>query len=230
MRFFGPLFLLSLPVIAYADLIPPQRMAQKIQAQAPKMDEETARVLDGIQKFYAEAKDFSAEFEQTYTYIAHQRSQISKGKVYFKKPGKMRWDYQTPSQKVFVSDGSLLWVYEPEENQAFKRPIKSVQLPVALSFLSGEGNLAEEFDAVLKKPRTEGTYLVELIPKRDQGDYRALRLEVDATTYAVQKSTVVDPVGNTNHIAFSAVKTNSGLPDAGFSFTPPAGVRVLQDQ
>ena len=102
MRFFGPLLLLSLPVIAHADLIPPQQMAKKLQAQAQPNNEETARVLDGIQRFYAEAKDFSAEFEQTYTYVAHQRSQVSKGKVYFKNPGKMRWYYQTPSQKVFV--------------------------------------------------------------------------------------------------------------------------------
>ncbi|MCA9542845.1 MAG: outer membrane lipoprotein carrier protein LolA, partial [Myxococcales bacterium] len=169
------------------------------QAAAP-VSPELAAVIDGIQAFYGTAQDLKADFEQTYTYKVYGRKQRSTGKVFFKKKGKMRWDYQAPEPKVFVADGDTLWVYEPEQSQVFKRGLKQAQLPVALSFMSGEGKLTDEFDATLLPDPAPGRKLIELVPKRDAGEYRALRLEVDAATHAVQASTVIDPVGNTNHL------------------------------
>ncbi len=186
-----------------------------------------AAVLKGIQGFYGEAKDLKANFTQIYTYTVYARKQESKGTVFFKKPGKMRWDYQTPAPKVFVADGEMLWVYEPTENQVFKRSMKSAQLPVALTFMSGKGDLAEAFNAKLLKPLNDKTLRVELVPKVHEGDYKALRLTVDKTSFAVVSSTVVDPVGNTNQIIFENMRSNVGLPDAGFVFKVPAGTRVI---
>ena len=54
--------------------------------------------------------------------------------------------------------------------------------------------------------------------------------DMDAATFAVVSSTVVDPVGNLNTVTFSDFETNKGLPDKGFDFTPPAGVRVIEDK
>ncbi len=190
---------------------------------------DVAAVVAGVQAFYADARDLKAGFTQTYTYKVYDRTQVSKGTVYFKKPGKMRWDYKTPQPKVFVADGKTLWVYEPTENQAFKRPLASAQLPVALTFMSGEGDLNAEFETRLLPPKDADHYLVELVPKKHAGDYQKLLLHVDRATFAVHASTVIDPVGNTNHVAFSEVATSVGLPDGGFDFVPPAGVRVITD-
>ena len=187
-------------------------------------------VVDGIQRFYSVSKDLRARFRQTYTYKAYKRTQVSTGRVFFKKPGRMRWDYVTPVAKLFVSDGDTLWVYEPEESQAFKRSLRSAQLPVALTFMTGEGDLSTAFDASLVESEpSEGTVTVELVPKSDEGDYKALRLKVDRTTFQVKASTVIDPVGNTNHVEFDDVEINLGLPDEGFAFNPPAGVRVISE-
>lgn len=189
---------------------------------------EVAQVLDGIQKFYADAHDLRADFTQTYTYKVYNRTQVSRGTVFFKKPRMMRWDYKKPVPKVFVADGQTLWVYEPEENQVFRRDLSSSQLPVALTFMSGEGELADEFDARLVQSPADA-YVVELIPKRHAGDYRSLLLTVDRATFAVRSSTVVDPVGNSNQVVFANVQTNSGVPDGAFRFTPPKGVRVITE-
>lgn len=213
------------PLAAFAQ--PTGAPTPKAPAAAPAA--EVNAVIEGIQRFYGEAKDLKADFVQTYTYKVYDRSQKSTGKVFFKKKNKMRWDYKTPEAKVFVADGSTLWVYEPEQGQVFKRSLRSAQLPVALTFMSGEGKLTDEFDARLLPAPSPKTLLVELIPKKDLGDYQSLQLEVDRATFAVVASTVVDPVGNTNHVLFSNVKTNSDLPDAGFAFTPPAGIRVITE-
>ena len=190
---------------------------------APTVD----AVVAGIQAFYADAADLKASFTQTYTYKIYNRTKVSNGTVFFKKSGKMRWDYTSPTKKMFLSDGATLCVYEPEENQAFKRALSSSQLPVALTFMTGEGKLADEFNATLLASKAPGVLKVKLVPKRNQGDYKALVLTVDAQTYAVKASTVFDPVGNTNYVVFGGMKTNVGLPDKGFVFVPPAGVQVI---
>ena len=93
--------------------------------------------------------------------------------------------------------------------------------------MSGQGDLRAEFTGKLLS-KESGKAIIELIPKANEGDYRALRLEVDLKTFAVHSSTVVDPVGNLNEIRFSKLATNTDLPDAGFRFQVPAGVTVIE--
>ncbi|MEE2786789.1 MAG: outer membrane lipoprotein carrier protein LolA [Myxococcota bacterium] len=187
-----------------------------------------AEVVAGVQTFYGAANDLKANFKQTYTYTVYGRSQLSSGVVYFKKPGMMRWDYRAPTPKVFVADGKVLWIYEPEENQAFKREIGSSQLPVALTFMNGEGSLSDAFHASLKTD-TSTSIVLNLVPKKDAGEYQRIELECDPKTFAVRSSLVIDPVGNTNRIDFLEIELNRMLPDRGFQFTPPKGVRIITD-
>ena len=185
------------------------------------------KVLKSVQSFYGRTVDLKAKFTQTYTYKVYGRTQVSSGRVFFKKPGMMRWDYRKPVPKVFVADGQHLWIYEPQENQYFKRALSSSQLPIALTFMGGEGNLSDEFEAKLTG-EVAGAYTLELIPRKDASDYQSLVLEVDKTTFAVRSSTVIDPVGNTNRLVFDRMVVNSGLPDSGFKFKAPEGVREIK--
>lgn len=194
------------------------------QAAPPTVGE----VLEGVQGFYKDSTDLKAGFTQHYTYKVHKRTQKSSGTVFFKKPRRMRWDYRKPVSKVFMADGDTLWVYEPEAAQVFKRSLAQAQLPVALTFMSGEGDLRSEFDASLLPASDEGLR-VKLVPKRDQGHYKSLELLVDPQTYQVKASTVVDPVGNINRVVFKDLKTNVGLPDQGFVFKVPDGVRIIEE-
>ena len=93
-------------------------------ASAPQKPGSTRCRLDGIQKFYAEAQDLTAQFEQVYTYTVYGRKQKSNGVVYFKKPGMMRWDYRRPTPKVFVADGKRLGL------RAKREPSISTQLVI----------------------------------------------------------------------------------------------------
>jgi outer membrane lipoprotein carrier protein len=197
-------------------------------AVAPVSLDSTAKVLAGIQAYYANAKDLKAKFTQRYTYKVYDRTQVSSGKVFFKKPRMMRWDYQKPVPKVFVADGETLWIYEPEENQVFKRDLKDSQLPLALTFMSGDGRLSEAFDATLVDGAAD-VFTLELVPKKSAAEYQKLILTVDRETYQVRESTVIDPVGNTNRVIFAELTTNTGLPDRGFRFTPPKEVRVITE-
>ena len=191
---------------------------------------ELAAVVDRVQKRYDSASDFRARFNQTLSNAAFKRRTSLTGEVLLKKPGRMRWNYQTPDPKMYLADGELLWLYEPDDKQAFKQDLKSSQLPASLAFLTGKGKLAAEFEiAFAKDPRAGGPrdYVLALSPRQPQAQVKSILFVVDPETFQVRESLITDGQGNTNDILFSDIKTNTHLPDSMFRFTPPAGVRVI---
>jgi outer membrane lipoprotein carrier protein len=187
-------------------------------------------VVKKLQKFYDDTKDFSADFTQKYTYKAYSRSQSSKGKVFFKKDGKMKWSYSKPATKYFITDGKVFWVYEPDEKQAYKASLEDSQIPVALTFLSGKGKLLDEFTAKLLTgdPRGTGTdYVVELTPKKSETDYKQVVMIVNSSDFSLKEVYVYDPTDNENHLTFTKMKVNKGIPDTEFDFTAPADVKIV---
>ena len=191
---------------------------------------ETPAVVEKVQKRYDAATDFRARFTQTLTSVVMGRKTNSAGGVMFKKPGRMRWDYEKPERAMYVSDGNTLWLYEPDDQQAFKQALSTSQLPAALAFLTGKGKLAAEFDItpVAKSPYgTPGDYLLSLSPKVAEPQVKSILFVVDPKTFDVRESVITDGQGNTNDLTFADIKTNTHLPEAEFHFTPPAGVRVI---
>src|SRR5688572_25523083 len=104
-----------------------------------------AEALAEVQKYYANLNDVEANFRQEYNNTTFGKKSVSDGKLYISKPGKMRWDYKTPDKKYFISDGTTLWVYEEANKQAFQQTLQDQVLPVAITFLYGQGNLASDF-------------------------------------------------------------------------------------
>ena len=181
---------------------------------------------------YDAASDFRAHFSQTLTNATFKRKSALSGEVLLKKPGKMRWNYQSPDVKMYLADGALLWLYEPEDKQAFKQELKSSQLPAALAFLTGKGKLSDEFEIAFptQPPAGVGTardYLLSLHPRRAQPQVKEITFVVDPDTFLVRESLLVDGQGNINDMLFSDIKVSTGLPDSTFRWTPPAGVRVI---
>lgn len=202
---------------------------QKVQSDSPNQQVDQNEVVKKVQSFYADAQDFQADFKQVYTYKIYGRKKLSTGKVFFKKPARMRWDYEVPTPRVFIADGQTLWVYEPEEAQVFKRKLSSAQLPVALRFMQGKARLDQEFKIDSVQALEDNQVELSLKPKSTQVDFKALRLKVNRSSGEVLASTLVDSTGNLNEISFAAAKVNQGLPNDGFSFTPPTGVRVIDE-
>jgi outer membrane lipoprotein carrier protein len=187
-------------------------------------------VVARVQSRYDQAKDFQARFTQTYSRGVVGRVSVSSGQVHFKKPGRMRWDYDKPEARMFLSNGQFLWLYEPEEKQAFKQDLKTSQLPAALAFLMGKGRIADEFEVAWSKDTRFGrpdNYVLSLRPKQPQSTYKSIVFVVDASDFSVRESVLVDQQGNLNHFVFSDLKINAKVSDEVFRWSPPAGVRVV---
>lgn len=197
---------------------------------------ELRTVLERMQRRYDQAKDFRARFSQKYSRAVVGRTTLSTGTLTFKKPGRMRWDYDKPEPRMFLSNGQVLWLYEPTEKQAFKQNLKTSQLPAALAFLMGKGKIADEFEVAFAKETKDGKdklpgrpedIRLTLSPKRPQSAYKSIYFVVDPKEFLVRESLLVDAQGNTNHFVFDHIEVNSKVADALFRWTPPAGVRVV---
>jgi outer membrane lipoprotein carrier protein len=188
-------------------------------------------VVERVQRRYDGAKDFRARFNQTLTNAAFARKTSQAGEVLLKKPGRMRWNYTQPEPKMYLADGNVLWLYEPEDKQAFKQDLKSSQLPAALAFLAGQGKLAAAFDITFAPAKTPyGTprdYVLALSPKEPQAQVKTILFVVEPGTFDVRESVITDQQGNVNDLLFSDIRTNTGVPDATFKWAPPAGVRLI---
>src|SRR5437762_2671578 len=64
-----------------------------------------------LQQKYDRIKDFSADFVHKYRGGVLKKELTEQGRLLVKKPGKMRWEYKTPEEKLFVSDGTKLYSY-----------------------------------------------------------------------------------------------------------------------
>ena len=214
------------PVAAAAASPTPTPGAAASAADRPTLPQ----VVDRMQKLYEGTQNLKARFAQTLQTAMGKRN--ASGILRLKKPGKMRWDYEKPEKKLFVTDGSILWMYEPEDEQAFRQPLNSSQLPAQVSFLFGKGRLSDEFEITFldgQKLGAAGDYVLKLIPKKATAQYKHLVFVVDGKTYMVKETLLFDQQGGSNHIVFSNIETNlkAEIDDSRFAFTPPPNTKII---
>lgn len=221
----------SPPLQPQPDAGQPQRSEEPKPAEKPPPAKppppQVKALVDRVQAFYEKTLDFTARFQQVYTYRAFKRSQTSTGKVVFKKPALMRWDYQTPSPKSFVLAGDKVYAHDPEAKTLTKASIAQNQLSASVTFLWGQGKLADEFSIQEVACKNCLGLLLELTPRKPDPRFRQIRLEVDPKTAQVLRSVVVDPDGSENAISFLDLKTNTGVTEQHFKLAPPQGTQII---
>lgn len=195
-------------------------------AEAKPAAPDVKSLVDRMQSFYEKIQDFTATFTQSYTYKMAKRTQTSTGQVTFKKPGMMRWEYETPDPKTFVLAGDRAYTYDPAAMLLTKAAFDQSQLSASVTFLFGTGKLEKEFSiAKVDCAKCAGT-LLELTPLRPDPRFKKVRLEVDPKTAQVLRSIVFDPDGSQNAITFANLKTNVGVSKDVFVLNAPAGTQV----
>jgi outer membrane lipoprotein carrier protein len=138
----------------------------------------------------------------------------------------MRWDYQEPEESLVVSDGEILWLYDPAFGEAQRLPMAGAFLSgAAIQFLLGEGDMLREF-RVTELSCGEASVELELVP-REPASYEKLRIVADPAGGDISRTVVVDLIGNVTEIDFTDLKVDQKLPDDFFRFVPPEGVKVV---
>jgi outer membrane lipoprotein carrier protein len=212
----------------------PARSGSGQTAPAPAPSESASALAARLQVRYDAIKDFTADFTQTYEGGVLRRKTTEAGTVLVKKPGRMRWEYKTPEEKLFVADGRKLYAWVPADRQVTVSALPADDAPATpILFLLGRGQLARDFTpsiAATVAGAPPDSLALTLIPKATVPDYDRLTLVVDKATLGLRMLIARDSQGGTSTFVFSKLKENVGLPDARFSFTIPRGADVVAQE
>lgn len=214
-------------VVALIAALPPQG-ASLAADEAPARD-----LAAALQKRYERVRDFSADFVHEYQGGALRLTLSERGRVLVKKPGKMRWEYTAPEEKLFVSDGTTMYSYIPGDKQVIVAAVpQGEEAATPTLFLSGKGDVVRDFTPSMADPRpaaAAGTRALKLVPRTPQRDYDWLILELDPASLAIRGLITTDAQGGRSSFTFSNMKENLALADTLFEFKIPRGADVVSD-
>jgi outer membrane lipoprotein carrier protein len=192
-----------------------------------------ADVITRVQALYDKAGGFQARFRQESLLKAAGASDSAAGWMYFMKPCRMRWQYETPPEqkKEIVSDGRLVWMYMPQDGVVMVYKLEKVlRSDLVMRFFSGMSLVQKDFNISWQRPPREGaSYVIDLFPKKDQPELKRLSLTINPGTYLVEKLDFTNALGEESRFTFTQVKLSVPLGSTFFSFTPPPGVQVIRE-
>jgi len=190
-------------------------------------------VIVNIQKSYDAIKDFKANFVQESVVKSWNARQVQKaeGNVYFKKEGKMFWDYQQPTPQQIISNGKTLWFFEPEDAQVTVTEVtEGLQSQISADLLNGKAQLTRDFtvtEITAEADVQTGTIVLELIPRASQHNLSKIIMRLNGENFRIHQTEVYDLFDNLTRITFSQIQIDTNLNDSLFTFTPPSGVEIL---
>ena len=227
--------LVAILILTVSAFSPPNRDAQS--------------VLRALEARYHRAQTLKAAFYERYSDSGSADSgSAESGIVYFSQPGRMRWEYQSPEQKLFVVDGTNVWFYVPADRTVSRAKVKeSSDWRTPLALLTGKSDLAKLCRSIEildppKTPRTEvesenrpssaENTVLRCIPKREAADsdqeIREVLLESDPESHLVRL--IIRQPGNLEtEFRFANWQENLPVTETMFHFAPPQGVTVVDE-
>jgi outer membrane lipoprotein carrier protein len=204
-------------------------LASLVVAAAPAPRRPNAsEVVDALQARYDSTASFRAAFRQEIESLALGQKLDSHGTVYYRRPGRMRWEFMAPEKQTVVADGRSIWMYQEAQRQVVRMELASAfRTTTPLSFLVGLGKLRDDFDAEIEAGAAAGVVRLRLRPRAKGGDVGALELELSSETYDIVGALVTDATGGMTRWRFSDLERNVALEDALFQFTVPEGVDLV---
>jgi len=191
-----------------------------------------SEVLRGVENKYNRMKSMKARFQQ----ILRQGSQSvrrEEGVLYLSKPGRMRWEYESPETKLFLTDGKRLVLYVPSENRVMESAIKeSADLRAPLAFLLGNLDFDEEFGrfetSPQLKPLEAGNTVFKAFPKRMGERLEWILFEI-TPEHVIRRVVAREVGGIETEFRFTGEQSNPVLAQNLFRFVPPAGAEVVRE-
>jgi outer membrane lipoprotein carrier protein len=154
------------------------------------------------------------------------------GTLWLKKPGKMRWEYRSPKEKLFISDGKDAWFYVPEDRQARKTAAKKLEdIRSPLAFLLGKTKLEKELQGLSLAPDVTplepGNVVLRGVPQAMADRISEILVEI-TPDYRIARIVIQEVDGAMTEYRFGDMKENVAIADGRFKFTPPAGTETVE--
>lgn len=187
-------------------------------------------IAKAVDEHYNHLRSLQMEFTESYRGNGLDRTEL--GTLWLKKPRKMRWEYRSPKEKLFLSDGVNAWFYVPGERQARKEPFKKLEdLRSPLGFLLGKTKLEKELRglslAADVEPLSSDHLVLRGVPSGMEDQIREVLLEITPDKRIV-RIILQGSDDATTEYRFSDQKENVAVADQRFRFEPPPGVETIE--
>jgi outer membrane lipoprotein carrier protein len=195
-------------------------LTSPLAAQSPT----AASLAHQVDTHYNHLQSLQARYTERYQGMGLDRTET--GSLTLRKPGRMRWSYDSPAGKLFILDGKNAISYTPGDAQAQRIPEKQLDdLRSPLRFLLGHTELAKELDG-LSLTAVNGGFTLSGTPKGMQQRVRSLALTVDKAG-TIHMMRIEETDGATTTFTFTDMHENIPTKDSDFIFTPPQGVAII---
>jgi len=188
-------------------------------------------LAQAVDTHYNRLKSMQAEFIETYRGAGMERTES--GTLSLKKPGKMRWEYRSPKEKLFLSDGQTAWFYVPDDRQARKIPVKKLDdLRSPLAFLLGKTKLEKELQGLSIAPDVTpmgaGNVVLRGVPKSLSERVNQIELEITPQSQ-IARIILEEADGSVTEYRLNGQQEDRELADQQFRFAPPPGTEILNE-
>jgi len=195
----------------------------------PARAQDVHQLAQAVDDHYNHLRSLQSDFTEIYRGDGAER--VETGTLWLKKPRKMRWEYRSPKEKLFISDGQAVWFYLPAERQLRKTTLRKLDdLRSPLAFLLGKTKLENELRGLSKvvdqSPMDPGNTLLRGVPQAMAGQVSEVQLEITPSDQIV-RIVLLEADGATTEFRFAGWKENLELNDSRFQFTPPPGVETV---
>jgi outer membrane lipoprotein carrier protein len=187
-----------------------------------------ARLVDDR---YNHLASLEADFTEIYQGSGTERTES--GKLWLKKPSKMRWEYRSPEEKLFVADGHDGWLYLPQEKQVRKSSMKDLNdLRSPIAFLLGKTKLERELSGLSFAPEFKLWHpedaVVRGVPKGMEDQIRDVALEI-TPEHQIARILIYGVDDSVTEYRFANLKENVRVPESLFRFRPVEGTEVIEN-
>jgi outer membrane lipoprotein carrier protein len=187
-------------------------------------------LLEEVEAKYTKASTLTAEFAQITEDAVLLKKKISSGKIFIKRPSRVRWETLLPDQNLLVSDGKHFWYYTPpfdegERGQVIEKKSSDVQSRLANSLLSGSFSMNRD---MVIRTQTPSQFL--LIPKAGSaGTVIQAIVDIDPQERLIRRVTLNHRGGNRAEISLTKIELGKDLGDTLFQFKTPPNTDKLDD-
>ena len=182
--------------------------------------------LDALKHFLEEVRTFEARFGQEVLDETMQSLDGGRGRVWIKRPGLFRWNYDPPDAQEIVGDGDLVWVYDVELEQVTVRNQREALGTTPALLLSGGEDMEQNYTII--DIGTQGRFdWVNLIPVDEESSFTEVRIGFEDNRLRLME--LIDTLGQRTRMSFVDLKENGPIDDRVFEFLPPVGVDVIDD-
>lgn len=178
-----------------------------------------------LERFLSEVSTLTAAFTQVQMDEDGAVLAQSSGRLWISRPDRFRWQYDTPYEQLVVCDGKVVWSYDPDLEQATRRPAGEALAGTPAALLSRRADALQGFKVQSIRGEDDRAG-VALEPEQADSDFAGIRLWfVDGVPTELQFE---DQLGGTTQIRLTDAQRNQTLGDAQFAFQPPKDTEVIE--